>query len=81
MAWIQTVDAGQAEGDLKLEYERAVRRAGKVFNIVRLQSLNPPTLRASMELYRATMLASSGLSRAERELLAVVTSWANDCFY
>ena len=37
-------------------------------------SLNPPVLRASMELYRAIMFGESGLSRRERELLATVTS-------
>jgi alkylhydroperoxidase family enzyme len=44
-------------------------------------SLNPETLRASMELYRAVMFGRSELSRAERELLAVVVSRANDCHY
>jgi AhpD family alkylhydroperoxidase len=27
------------------------------------------------------MFGPSGLSRAEREMLATVTSWANRCFY
>jgi alkylhydroperoxidase family enzyme len=44
-------------------------------------SLNPETLHASMDLYRAVMLGPSELSRAERELLAVVVSRANDCHY
>ncbi len=34
-----------------------------------------------MQLYTATMHAPSGLSRAEREMLATVVSRANDCFY
>ena len=34
-----------------------------------------------MEMYRVTMFGPSGLSRAEREMLATVTSWANHCFY
>ncbi|HZT68680.1 MAG TPA: carboxymuconolactone decarboxylase family protein [Terriglobia bacterium] len=81
MAWIKTVEPEEATGILKKEYARAVKRAGKVFNILKVQSLNPKTLHASMELYLATMHAPSGLSRAERELLAVVVSWANNCFY
>jgi len=81
MAWIRTVEPGEAKGKLKAEYERAVRRAGKVFNIVKLQSLNPATLRASMELYLATMRQPAGLPRVEREMLATVVSWANRCFY
>jgi uncharacterized peroxidase-related enzyme len=81
MAWIKMIEPAEAGGELKSEYEKAVRRAGKVFNIVKLQSLRPQTLRASMELYLATMYGASGLSRAEREMLATVVSWANRCFY
>ncbi len=81
MAWIKTIPPEEATGELKAEYDKAVRRAGKVFNILMVQSLNAPTLRASMELYLATMYGPSGLSRAEREMLATVVSWANRCFY
>ena len=81
MAWIKTVDPANAEGELKKEYARAVERAGKVFNILKVQSLNPEVLHASMDLYLATMHGPSALSRSERELLAVVVSWANNCFY
>jgi uncharacterized peroxidase-related enzyme len=81
MPWIKTVEPEEATGELKSEYEKAVCRAGKVFNILKLQSLKPQTLKASMELYLATMYTASGLSRAEREMLATVVSWANQCFY
>ncbi|HET7841823.1 MAG TPA: carboxymuconolactone decarboxylase family protein [Terriglobia bacterium] len=81
MAYIKMVKPKDATGELKSEYDAAVQRAGKIFNILKIQSLNPRTLRASMELYLATMKAPSGLSRAERELLATVVSWANHCFY
>jgi alkylhydroperoxidase family enzyme len=52
-----------------------------VFNIVKAMSLNPRVLRAAMGLYREVMFGPSELSRAERELLAVVVSRANDCHY
>jgi uncharacterized peroxidase-related enzyme len=81
MAWIKVVEPEEATGELKQEYDAAARRAGKVFNILKVQSLNPATLQASMQMYRATMFGPSGLSRAEREMLATVVSWANHCFY
>jgi alkylhydroperoxidase family enzyme len=81
MAWIKQVPPDQAKGLLKQIYDAAVGRAGKVFNILRIQSLRPKTLRASMDLYVATMLAQSELSRAQREMLAVVVSAANRCGY
>lgn len=81
MAFIKIVEPEEATGALKSEYDSALKRAGKVFNILKVQSLNQVSLRASMQLYTATMHAPSGLSRAEREMLATVVSRANDCFY
>jgi alkylhydroperoxidase family enzyme len=43
--------------------------------------LRPAVLERSIELYREIMFGPSGLTRAQRELLAVVTSRANDCHY
>ena len=48
MAWIKIIEPDDASGELKAEYDRAVERAGKVFNILKVQSLNPQTLRASI---------------------------------
>lgn len=81
MAWIKTIEPEEAAGEIKVEYDKAARRAGRVFNIISIQSLNPRTLRASMDLYLATMHSPSGISRAEREMMATVVSWANHCFY
>jgi uncharacterized peroxidase-related enzyme len=81
MSWIKTIEPEDATDGLKLEYDKAIKRAGKVFNILKVQSLSPESLRASMHLYLATMYGPSGLSRAEREMLATVVSRANHCFY
>ena len=81
MAYLRLVDERDASGLLKEEYDAAVARAGKVFNIVKAMSLRPGVLRRSMQLYREVMFGRSGLSRIERELLAVVVSRANDCHY
>ena len=78
---LRLIEEREATGALKAEYDAAIARVGKVFNIVKAMSLNPETLRASMELYRAVMFGRSELSRTERELLAVVVSRANDCHY
>jgi uncharacterized peroxidase-related enzyme len=81
VAHIRLIDEDDAEGVLREEYDAALERAGKVFNIVKAMSLNPETLRASIGLYRQIMFGPSGLSRQERELLAVVVSQANTCDY
>jgi uncharacterized peroxidase-related enzyme len=78
---IRLIDPDDATGPLEEEYEAAVERAGKVYNIVRSMSLNPAVLRQSMELYKAIMFGPSGLTRQERELLATVVSATNECYY
>lgn len=81
MAYIETIAPDDADGELKRLYDEAIRRAGRVYGILRLQSLNPPVLAASLELYKAVMFGPSPLSRAEREAIAVTVSRSNDCFY
>ena len=81
MAHLRLIDPDDADGALAEEYDAAVGRAGKVFNIVRSMSLSPETLHASMELYKAIMFGPSQLTRQERELIATVVSATNDCYY
>jgi len=81
MAWIATVAESEAEGDLARIYSEAVGRAGKVFNILKVQSSNPGVLDAGIGLYRTIMFGPSPLSRVRREMLATVVSWANACHY
>ena len=81
MAHLRLIEVDEATGLLKEEYDAAVERAGKVFNIVKSMSLRPAVLKRSMQLYKEIMFGPSGLSRQERELLAVVVSRQNDCHY
>ena len=81
MAHLRLIEVADATGELKREYEAAVERAGKVFNIVKAMCLRPGVLRRSIDLYKVIMFGPSELSRAERELLALIVSRANDCHY
>ncbi|HPF38840.1 MAG TPA: hypothetical protein P5081_23930 [Phycisphaerae bacterium] len=81
MSFIRTIHETEATGLLAKIYEAAIQRAGKVFNILRIMSPAPKTLQASMGLYSATMFGDSELPRSLRELLAVIVSQENECFY
>jgi alkylhydroperoxidase family enzyme len=81
VAHIRQIPPDEATGLLKRIYDEAIARAGKVFGILRIQSLNAGALEASMGMYKALMFGPSPLSRARREMLATVVSRANDCFY
>ena len=63
MAWIETVDDERARGKLAEIYDLAKRRAGRVFSILRIQSLNPTVLQSSMAIYIDIMRKASPLSR------------------
>jgi uncharacterized peroxidase-related enzyme len=82
MAWIELIAPEQAKGVLKQLYDAALRRAGRVYNVIRLQSRRPKVLRASTQLYMEIMhSADSPLTRAQREMIATVVSRTNGCFY
>jgi len=81
MTWIKTVSTSEATGRLKTEYQKAVRRAGKVYAIVASMSLNPPVLESAMRIYRDVMHRDSPLTRVQRELLATSVSVFNECHY
>ncbi len=71
----------EAEGLARREYDKAIRRAGRIWNIVSIQCQLPEVMRDSMRLYQSIMYGPSPLSRAQREMIAVVTSRQNDCHY
>jgi len=80
MAWIAWNSEEDATGELKALFAR-YRSGPALDNVLRIHSLNPPSLQYHYELYDHLMRGPSGLSRAEREMIAVVVSKTNDCFY
>lgn len=81
MPYIRIVPPEEADPAAVREYTTAQRRAGRIWNIVSIMSPNGEIMRDSMRMYMATMYADSPLSRWQREMIAVVTSQANDCHY
>ncbi len=81
MAWIKEIDIEKAEGKLKEVYDRILKRTDNVANILKVHSLNPEVLEAHLNLYETVMFGESNLSRAQREMIAVVVSNANACDY
>jgi len=80
MPWIEWVDEAESSGRLEELYGAMMTQHG-VDHILKIHSLNPESLRYHHDYYAHLMRGPSGLSRAEREMLAVVVSRANDCHY
>lgn len=81
MPWIKQIPVADATGLLKRLFDQALQRAGRVWHIVHIMSLNPPVLRDNIRLYITTMKGESPLTRVQRELLATVVSLELECHY
>jgi len=81
MPHVHVLEYDETTGVARREYDSALRRAGRIWNIVSIQSQLPEVMRDSMRLYSSIMFGQSPLTRAQREMIAVVTSDINDCHY
>lgn len=64
------------------EWDRVLDRLGEdLDHILAIHGPNPQSVWDHLTLYRNLMAGPSPLSRTQREMLAVVVSAANDCFY
>lgn len=70
-----------SEEDLKKYWAKCVEKLGMVPNVIRAVSSNPKKARTFIAMYNELMLGDSGLSKLEREMVAVVVSSANRCYY
>jgi uncharacterized peroxidase-related enzyme len=81
MSWIKEIEVKEADGKLAEMYAALIKQRGKVSNILKVHSLNPDAMGEHLNLYMTLMFGKSGLSRAEREAIAIVVSANNDCQY
>ena len=81
MARIQVIEPVDADGRLKEIYDDIIEKRGKLADVHKIQSLRPESIVKHMDLYMEIMFSKSELSRAEREMMAVVVSVTNSCEY
>ena len=87
MAWIRVIEPREVNREpekhsrLAELYGQLVDPQGQIDNILTIHSLNPASLEAHLALYKTMMFGRSPLSRARREMIAVVVSAANRCHY
>ena len=81
MADIPYVPYDEARDTLADLYRRYGGPEMKVDHIIRIHSLNPPSMEHHVQLYAHLMRGPSPLSRIQREMIAVTVSAVNECFY
>ena len=81
MAWIKVIDEDNATGSLETFYKKYGNPSEGVDNILKIHSLNPESLKHHYDMYKHLMATASGLSRKQREMIAIVVSKINGCHY
>jgi uncharacterized peroxidase-related enzyme len=74
-------DTDTLDDDLKAYFAKCQDKLGLVPNVLRSYASRPEKLRTFIKLYNELMLGDSDLSKLEREMIAVVVSSANHCYY
>ena len=72
---------GDLPEDVRSRIQEVQDKAGFVPNVFLVLAHRPDEFRAFFAYHDALMLKDSGLSKADRELIVVATSGANDCLY
>lgn len=67
--------------DIRAYFAKCEEKLGFIPNVLVAYSFDQEKLRPFMDMYNNLMLAPSGLSKLEREMIAVTVSSANHCYY
>jgi len=74
-------DTSELDEDMRRYFEVCQEKLGIVPNVLRALSFDQTKLRNFANFYNEVMLGDSGLSRLEREMIAVVVLSINHCYY
>jgi uncharacterized peroxidase-related enzyme len=81
IAWIKTVRTEEATGYVKSLYDGFKKQRGWIPNILRSTTIRPDVTRGWVPLFNTLMYGPSGLTRSQKEMIAVVVSAGNQCHY
>ncbi len=81
MSRIKVIQENEATGRLSEIYNEIIEQRGKLADVHKIQSLRPESIVKHMDLYLEIMFTKSELSRADREMMAVIVSVNNGCEY
>ncbi len=81
MPYVKTIPYEEAKGELKETYDMMLKVRGNISNVQAVSGLRPHIIKTLMGHVASVMHAESGVSRAEREMVAAVVSANNKCQY
>ena len=74
-------DDSTLDDDTRKYFAKCEEKLGMVPNVLRAYTFHPAKFRTFTAMYNELMLGESGLSKLEREMIAVVVSSCNRCYY
>jgi hypothetical protein len=78
---VKTIPYEDSQGDLRETYDRMIKSRGFIPNVQAVSSLKPNIMQTLVEHAASVMFGESGVSGAEREMVASVVSATNKCQY
>ena len=81
MPYVKTIPYEDANGDLKDVYDMMIKTRGRIPNVQAVSSLRPHIMKTLTGHVNSVMNGESGVSQAERQMVAAVVSATNKCQY
>ena len=81
MPFVRTIPYDEAQGELKGLYDQMLQRRGGISNVSSISGLRPHILKTLLAHNSSVMRSESGLSPAERQMIATVVSAVSKCQY
>ncbi|HZR93670.1 MAG TPA: peroxidase-related enzyme [Gaiellaceae bacterium] len=81
LSWLRVPAPEEVTAGAKALWEQPLERLGFVPNVLRAYALRPRHLELWWAFYDELMRGESGLTKAQREMIALVVSAANRCHY
>ena len=78
---MNTIPYEESDGELREAYDMLLKSRGRIPNVQAVSSLKPNIMKTLMAHVGSVMFDESGVSRAEREMLAAVVLATNKCQY
>jgi uncharacterized peroxidase-related enzyme len=81
LAWLRVPSEEEIPAGVKEIWAEPLEKLGFVPNVMRIFALRPAHLLGWWGHYDELLRGESGLTKAQREMIAVVVSTVNDCHY
>jgi uncharacterized peroxidase-related enzyme len=78
---IKTIAEHEADGAVKIEYERLIENFGMVPNVTKVFSIHPEIFQLHNEMYRKIMVEPSHLPKPVKQIIAILVAVSASCDY